>query len=46
MTVEYICDEVLVPHIEAMRSEVGIPDLIMDGCDAWASPSMMTLDML
>lgn len=43
---KFLCDEVLVPHIEAMRSEVGIPDLMMDGRDAWASPPMITLDMM
>jgi len=43
---KFLCDEVLVPHIEAMRSAVGIPDLIMDGRDAWASPPMITLDMM
>jgi hypothetical protein len=29
-----------------MRSEIGIPDLLMDGRDAWASPPMITLDMV
>jgi hypothetical protein len=29
-----------------MRSDIGIPDLIMDGRDAWASPPMVTLDMM
>jgi uroporphyrinogen-III decarboxylase len=43
---KFLCDEVLAPHIEVMRSEVGIPDLIMDGRDAWASPPMITLDMM
>ena len=43
---KFLCDEVLGPHIEAMRSAVGIPDLIMDGRDAWASPPMITLDMM
>jgi len=43
---KFLCDEVLGPHIEAMRTEVGIPDLIMDGRDAWASPPMITLDMM
>ena len=40
---KFLCDEVIGPHIEAMRSAVGIPDLIMDGRDAWASPPMITL---
>ncbi|MBW2178563.1 MAG: hypothetical protein JRH03_16775 [Deltaproteobacteria bacterium] len=42
----FLCDEVLVPHIEVMRSEVNMPDLFMDGRDAWASPPMITLDMM
>ncbi len=43
---KFLCDDVLVPHIEAMRKEVGMPDLLMDGRDAWASPPMITLDMV
>jgi len=43
---EFICDEVLGPHIEALRTAAGIPDLFMDGRDAWASPPMITLDMM
>ncbi len=43
---KFLCDEVLVPHIEAMRREVGMPDLLMDGRDAWASPPLVTLDMM
>ena len=43
---EFLCDEVLAPHMEVMRSEVGKPDLILDGRDAWASPPMITLDMM
>jgi hypothetical protein len=43
---KFICDEVLVPHIEALRKEANIPDLLMDGRDAWASPPMITLDMM
>jgi hypothetical protein len=42
----FLCDEVLVPHIEAMRSAAGLPDLFMDGRDAWASPPLITLDMM
>lgn len=42
----FLCDEVLVPHIDAMRSAAGMPDLIMDGRDAWASPPLITLDMM
>jgi len=43
---EFLCDDVLVPYIEVMRSETGIPDLLMDGRDAWASPPMLNLDMM
>ena len=43
---EFLCDEVLSPHIEVMREKAGIPDLLMDGRDAWASPPMITLDMM
>lgn len=43
---KFICDDVLLPHLETMRKEIGIPDLLMDGRDAWASPPMITLDMM
>jgi len=43
---KFICDDVLGPHIEALRSAAGSPDLFMDGRDAWASPPMITLDMM
>ena len=43
---KFLCDEVLAPHMEAMRSEIGLPNLILDGRDAWASPPMITLDMM
>lgn len=43
---KFLCDEVLSPFIEAMRSDIAIPDLLMDGRDAWASPPMITLDMM
>lgn len=43
---EFLCDDVLSPFIEAMRKDIGIPDLFMDGRDAWASPPMITLDMM
>ena len=42
----FLCDEVLVPHIEATRKELGMPHLLMDGRDAWASPPLITLDMM
>jgi uroporphyrinogen-III decarboxylase len=43
---EFLCDDVLAPFIEAMRRDIGIPDLLMDGRDAWASPPMITLEMM
>ena len=43
---EFLCDEVIVPFMEVIRTEVGIPDLVLDGRDAWASPPMITLDMM
>jgi len=43
---KFLCDEVIVPFMEVLRSEIGNPDLIMDGRDAWASPPMITLDMM
>ncbi len=42
----FLCDEVLVPYIEAMRSEIGRPAILADGNDAWASPPLVTLDMV
>lgn len=42
----FLCDEILAPFIEAMRSEVGKTNLLADGNDAWASPPMITLDMM
>ncbi len=43
---EFLCDEVIAPFIEVMRSEFGNSELIMDGRDAWASPPMISLDMM
>jgi len=43
---KFICDDVLLPHLEVMRKEIDMPDLLMDGRDAWASPPMITLDMM
>ena len=43
---EFLCDDVIAPFVETMRSEIGNPDLIADGRDAWASPPMITLDMM
>ena len=43
---KFLCDEVIVPFMEVMRSEVGNPDLVFDGRDAWASPPMISLDIM
>jgi len=43
---KFLCDDVLSPYIEAMRNSVGKPDLLADGNDAWASPPMITLEMM
>ena len=43
---KFLCDNVIVPFIEAMRSEADNSNLILDGRDAWASPPMITLDMM
>ena len=43
---KFLCDDVIAPFIETIRSEISNPDLILDGRDAWASPPMITLDMM
>jgi hypothetical protein len=43
---KFLCDEVIAPFADGIRHEVGNPDLILDGRDAWASPPMITLDMM
>ena len=43
---KFLCDDVLSPYIEAMRNSVGKPTLLADGNDAWASPPMITLEMM
>jgi uroporphyrinogen-III decarboxylase len=43
---KFLCDDVLSPYLEAMRNDLGIPDLLMDGRDAWASPPLISLDMM
>lgn len=43
---KFLCDDVLTPHIEAVRKAAGMPELLMDGRDAWASPPLITLDMM
>ena len=42
----FLCDDVLSPFIEAMRQAVGMPDLLMDGRDAWASPPLISLEIM
>jgi len=42
----FLCDEVIGPFIEVMRNEFPNPGLILDGRDAWASPPMISLDMM
>jgi len=42
----FLCDDVIVPFVEVMQAESGNPDLLIDGRDAWASPPMITLDMM
>ena len=43
---KFLCDDVLSPYLAAMQNDFGIADLIMDGRDAWASPPLITLDMM
>jgi uroporphyrinogen-III decarboxylase len=43
---EFLCDEVLAPYIRAMRSEIDQPNALAQGNDAWASPPMITLEMM
>ncbi len=42
----FLCDNVLVPHIALTRHELDMPDLLMDGRDAWASPPLISTDMM
>jgi hypothetical protein len=43
---KFLCDHVIVPYVEVMKSEAENDKLIIDGRDAWASPPMITLDMM
>jgi uroporphyrinogen-III decarboxylase len=43
---EFLCDEVLEPYILAMRREIGQPNALAQGNDAWASPPMITLEIM
>ncbi|MBU2550643.1 MAG: hypothetical protein KKB20_19700 [Proteobacteria bacterium] len=42
----FLCDEVLAPYIQSIRDVSGYPDLPADGNDAWASPPMISPDMV
>lgn len=42
----FLCDDTIAPFVEALRSELGDDNLIIDGRDAWASPPMITLAMM
>ena len=42
----FLCEETIAPFIEVMRSEADNESLVIDGRDAWASPPMITLDMM
>lgn len=43
---EFLCDKVLAPFIQAMRSEIAQPDALADGNDAWASPPLINLKIM
>lgn len=43
---ETLCDKIIAPYIQAMRSEIGRPTALADGNDAWASPPMIDLDIM
>ncbi|UCF90594.1 MAG: hypothetical protein JSW39_20200 [Desulfobacterales bacterium] len=43
---EFLCDQVIAPFIAAMRSEIGQPAVLADGNDAWASPPLISLDIM
>ncbi|MFQ5484191.1 MAG: uroporphyrinogen decarboxylase family protein, partial [Desulfobacterales bacterium] len=43
---EFLCDKIIVPFIQAMRSEISQPDALADGNDAWASPPLINLKIM
>ena len=43
---QFLCDDTIIPFIEVMKNEIGDDNFIIDGRDAWASPPMITLDMM
>ncbi len=42
----FLCNEVLAPFAQAIRDETGLPNLTIEGLDAWASPPNITLDIM
>jgi uroporphyrinogen-III decarboxylase len=43
---EFLCDKIIAPFVQAMRSEIEQPTALADGNDAWASPPMINLDIM
>ncbi|MAF34064.1 MAG: uroporphyrinogen decarboxylase family protein [Desulfobacterales bacterium] len=43
---KFLCDKIIAPFIQAMRSEIGRSDVLADGNDAWASPPLITLKIM
>jgi uroporphyrinogen-III decarboxylase len=43
---EFLCDKVIAPFIQAMRSEIDQPNALADGNDAWASPPLINLQIM
>jgi len=43
---EFLCDKIIAPFIQAMRSEISQPDALADGNDAWASPPLINLKIM
>ena len=43
---KFLCDDVLSPYLTTVRGDLGVPDLFLDGRDAWASPPLISLDMM
>ena len=43
---EFLCDKIIAPFIQAMRSEISQPDALADGNDACASPPLINLKIM
>ena len=43
---ETLCDKIIAPYVQAMRDEIARPTALADGNDAWASPPMITWDIM